>query len=131
MKIKSLIGFLALMTAFGICVFSQPQTVNAQTNKDQKVTKPEREDDDKDNDEKISREDAKKVKISMKQAREIALKKIKGTIIDAELEKEKGRLQYAFDIRDAAGKVFDVEIDAITGEVLQAIEDGSDDDDGK
>ena len=50
-------------------------------------------------------------------------------MIDEELEKEHGRLQYAFDIRDENGQVWDVEIHAMTGEVLQAILDDEDDDD--
>jgi uncharacterized membrane protein YkoI len=69
---------------------------------------------------------AKQAKITMQQAREIALKRVSGTITGEDLEKEKGRLQYSFDIRDANGKVFDVEIDAKTGQVLKAVEDTED-----
>jgi uncharacterized membrane protein YkoI len=71
---------------------------------------------------------AKEAKITMEQAKEIALKRVPGTITDQDLEKERGKLMYSFDIRDANGKVFDVEIDAKTGKVLKAVEDNEDDD---
>ncbi len=83
---------------------------------------------DNDDDEKLSSEDVKQVKVSVEEARAIALKSISGRVIDEELEKENGRLQYAFDIRDADGKMFEVEIDAVTGNVLQAEEEEDDDD---
>jgi uncharacterized membrane protein YkoI len=127
-RIKPSIWFLVIALGLEICVLSLPQAVNAQTDKENKEKKQEREDDDKEDDEKLSPDDKKKAKISLDEARAIALKRVSGKVIEEELEKEKGRLQFAFDIRDADGKVFDVEIDAITGEVLQAIED--DDEDG-
>lgn len=71
---------------------------------------------------------AKQAKITMEQARAIALKRVPGTIMEEDLEKERGRLQYAFDIKDASGKVFDVEIDAKTGQVLKATADSEDED---
>ena len=60
----------------------------------------------------------------------IALGRIPGKIFDAEFEKEHGRLQYAFDILGEDGKTYDVEIDAVTGEVIQADVDDDDDDSG-
>ena len=128
MKIKSLLGFLALVLALGVSVAVLPQAAIAQTDKENKENKQERENDDNDDDEKLSPEDTKQAKISMDEARSIALRRISGKVIDEELEKENGRLQYAFDIRNADGKIFDVEIDAVTGEVLQAIEEDDDDD---
>ena len=71
---------------------------------------------------------AKEAKITMEQARAIALKRVPGTITEEDLERERGTLQYAFDIKDASGKVFDVEIDAKTGKVLKAAEDKEDED---
>lgn len=130
-KSKSMFGFLAVILALGISIAVLPQAANAQTDKENKEKKQVREDDNNDDDENLSSEDKKQVKISMEEARAIALKRVSGSVIDEELEKENGRLQYAFDIRDAAGKVFDVEIDAITGEVLQAGEDDEDGDTGK
>jgi uncharacterized membrane protein YkoI len=126
--IKAMIWLFVMALGLGISVLSLPQTANAQTDKDKKEKKQEREDDDKDDDEKLSPRDKKKAKITLEEARAIALKRIAGTVVEEELEKEKGRLQYAFDIRDSSGKIWDVEIDAITGEVLRAAEDDEDDD---
>ena len=71
---------------------------------------------------------AKETKITLVEARAIALKRVPGTITEEDLEKEKGVLQYSFDIKDANGKVFDVEIDAKTGKVLKAAQDKEDED---
>lgn len=59
-------------------------------------------------------------KVSMPEARTIALKAHPGKITDEELEKEKGGsgLRYSFDIRE--GKVtHEVGVDAQTGKVLE------------
>jgi uncharacterized membrane protein YkoI len=72
---------------------------------------------------------AKEAKITMDAAKAIALREKPGTITDQELEKEHGKLLYSFDVRDASGKVFDVEIDAKTGKVLKVVEDKEDDQD--
>lgn len=69
---------------------------------------------------------AREAKITMEQAKEIALKRVAGTITDQELEKGKGKLLYSFDVRDASGKSFDVEIDAKTGAILKVFEDKED-----
>lgn len=61
---------------------------------------------------------AKKAKITMAQAREIALRVAPGTIESGELEKEKGKLVYSFDIRNAKGTISEVWVDAKTGKVL-------------
>ena len=121
---NSIVRLLLLTLVFVIGFFATASDVSAQTTKDQKVV----ERDDNDDDENLSAEDRKSVKITYEQARAIALKRITGTVIDGELEKENGRLQYAFDIKDAAGNVFDVEIDAMTGEILQAEKDDEDGD---
>lgn len=126
--IKAMIWLFVVALGLGISVLSLPQTANAQTDKDKKEKRQEREDDDKDDDEKLTSSDKKKAKITLEEARTIALKRVSGTVVEEELEKEKGRLQYAFDIRDSSGKIWDVEIDAITGEVLQAAEDDEDGD---
>lgn len=71
---------------------------------------------------------AKEAKITLKEARAIALKRVPGTIIEEDLEKENGKLQYSFDVKDKNGKIFDIEIDAKTGKVLKAVEDKEDED---
>lgn len=123
MTIKSLIWFFVIALGLGVTVLSLPRDVNAQTDSTKKEKKQEREDDDNDKDEKLTAKDRKKAKITLEEARVIALKRVPGTVVEEELEKEKGRLQYAFDIRDSAGKIWDVEIDAVSGEVLYAGED--------
>lgn len=72
---------------------------------------------------------AKMAKITMDEAKAIALKEKSGTITDQELEKKKGRILYSFDVKDASGKVFDIEIDAKTGKVLKVEEDKEDEQD--
>jgi uncharacterized membrane protein YkoI len=63
---------------------------------------------------------AKHAKITMTEARQIALKAHPGKITDEELEQEKGGsgLRYSFDIR--SGKVTqEVGVDAMTGKLLE------------
>jgi uncharacterized membrane protein YkoI len=72
---------------------------------------------------------AKQAKITMDEAKAIALKEKSGTITDQELEKKKGRILYSFDVRTADGKVFDIEVDAKTGKVLKVEEDKEDEQD--
>lgn len=69
---------------------------------------------------------AKFAKVSLEQARQIALKAHPGVIIDQELEKEPGgsALRYSFDIR--AGSVTqEVGVDASTGRVLENKPEGA------
>lgn len=63
---------------------------------------------------------AKKAKITMADARAIALKAHPGKITDEELEQEKGGsgLRYSFDIKVAKGTQ-EVGVDAMTGKVLE------------
>ena len=74
-----------------------------------------------------------RAKVSAESARATALAKFPGgQITESEIEEEEGRLIYSFDI-DVNGETAEVEIDAVTGEVVSAgIEaDDDDDDDGK
>lgn len=69
---------------------------------------------------------AKQTKVTMAEARVIALKAYPGKITDAELEKETGGsgLRYSFDIR--AGKVTqEVGVDAQSGAVLENKAEGA------
>lgn len=68
---------------------------------------------------------AKEAKVSIEQARAIALKAHPGKITDEELEREKGGsgLRYSFDIR--GGKVTqEVGVDAKTGKLLENAPEG-------
>ena len=57
--------------------------------------------------------------IGMKKAKAIALEQVKGSIRSAEREKENGKVIYSFDIRTADGKTSEVNVDAVTGAVLE------------
>lgn len=59
-----------------------------------------------------------KPKIGMKRATQIATKRVHGTIKSKELEKEKGRWIYSFDISTGKGKITEVNVDAYTGKVI-------------
>ncbi len=61
---------------------------------------------------------SKEAKITMEQAQKIALAKEAGTIQEKEIEREKGRLIYSFDIKMADG-IHEVNVDAVTGEVVE------------
>ena len=60
----------------------------------------------------------KEAKITMDQAREIALKKAPGTIDSAELEREHGKLIYSFDIKTSKPGVTEVQVSAISGKIV-------------
>lgn len=59
-----------------------------------------------------------KPKITMDQARAIALKKAPGKVTSEELEKEHGKLIYSFDIATSAKVITEVNVDAMTGKIL-------------
>ena len=106
--------------------------VNAQNSKtDNKTTEKEKDDDDDELDSpQMQKELAKEAKISMEEARQKALTRVPGTVIESELDKEKGIVVYEFEIRDKDNKSFDVLVDAKTGEIV-AVEADDDDDDTK
>jgi uncharacterized cupredoxin-like copper-binding protein len=61
---------------------------------------------------------SKEAKITMEQAQKTALAKEAGKIQSKEIEREKGKLIYSFDIKMADG-IHEVNIDAMTGEVVE------------
>jgi hypothetical protein len=61
---------------------------------------------------------SKEAKITMEQAQRAALAKEAGKIQESELEREKGRLIYSFDIKMADG-IHEVNVDAMTGEIVE------------
>jgi len=69
---------------------------------------------------------APQAKVTMAQARAIALKARSGTVTDSELEREGGGtgLRYSFDIK-SAGTTYEVGVDARTGNVLENKAEGS------
>ncbi len=61
----------------------------------------------------------KETKISMKDARSIALKKVPhGKIASGELEREHGKLIYSFDVKTTKPGVTEVNVDAMNGKVI-------------
>jgi uncharacterized membrane protein YkoI len=68
---------------------------------------------------------AKYAKVTLPEARAIALKAFPGKITDEELEKEKGGsgLRYSFDIKNA-GATHEVGVDAKTGKLLENSAEG-------
>jgi uncharacterized membrane protein YkoI len=64
--------------------------------------------------------DTKDAKISKAAAQQIALARVpNGTIKESELEKEKGKLIWSFDIATPGTKnITEVNVDAITGEIV-------------
>lgn len=72
---------------------------------------------------------AKHAKVTISQARKLALKAFPGKIVDEELEKESGGsgLRYSFDIRQGK-KLHEIGIDAKTGKLLENSDDSKDSD---
>ncbi len=68
---------------------------------------------------------AAQAKVSLTQAREIALRARPGTITDEELERERGGsgLRYSFDIK-ISSSTYEVGVDAATGKVLENKKEG-------
>ena len=71
----------------------------------------------------------KNTPISEKQAKEIALGKVKGEVVRVKLEEDDGRQYYEVIIKKS-GSMYEVEIDAKTGKVVEVEHEGSRDDDG-
>ncbi len=63
----------------------------------------------------------KEAKISLEEARSIALKAFPGTVVEEELEHKKGGsgLRFSFDIRSASHVTHELGIDSQTGAVLE------------
>lgn len=62
--------------------------------------------------------------ISMEQAKQIALKQVKGKIVSARIEKDDGMVKYEIIIHAKAGR-YEIEIDQATGKVLEVEKEGS------
>jgi hypothetical protein len=67
---------------------------------------------------------SKEAKITREQAQKAALAKEPGKVQEGELEREKGRLIYSFDIKMADG-IHEVNVDAMTGEVIEDTVEGA------
>jgi len=68
--------------------------------------------------------------VSPEAAIEIALGRVAGRVVEAEIEREDGRLVYSFDIEvPGVSGLTEVEIDAQTGEILEVENEEDDDED--
>lgn len=67
-------------------------------------------------------------KITIAQATNIAETSLNGKAKDAELESHKGQMAYDIEVVDAAGKVYDVIVNADNGTIISAAEDTNDKD---
>jgi uncharacterized membrane protein YkoI len=129
-NLRSIFCFLVMVFAFGIVALCGAPSVNAQDKeKGGDTAKTEKADEDKGG--KPSRAELKTIRVLPQLAAKLALAKVPGTIVESELEKENGRLVWEVDIKTDDGKRFEVEIDALTGEVIESEEskDGDDKDD--
>lgn len=75
------------------------------------------------------------VKVSIDAARATALKAVPGQIKEEELEQERGRWLYSFEIVPThpatAGQIMEVNIDAGDGSVLEVVDESSEKDDDR
>lgn len=55
----------------------------------------------------------------MDQAIEIALQRVPGEVVKAELEFDDGTLLYEIEIRTSQGVKYEVKVDAVTGQVVR------------
>ncbi|HHY73649.1 MAG TPA: PepSY domain-containing protein [Bacillus bacterium] len=73
--------------------------------------------------------------ITMDEAKKIALEKVKGKVVYAKTEDDDGRFYYEIIIQDANNAIFEVEVDKVTGKILEVEkedgDDGEDDDDDR
>lgn len=113
---------------------NQEVLVDAQTGEMVSVEEEKDGDDDGDDDKydtpEMQKELAKEAKISPAAARQTALARVAGTVVESELDMEKGKVVYEFEIRDKNNKTFDVLVDAKTGEIVGVEADNEKDDDG-
>lgn len=58
-------------------------------------------------------------RITINQAMAIALERVPGQVVKAELDYDDGRLVYEIDVRTAEGYKYEVKVDANTGTILR------------
>lgn len=129
-KILTAIVSTTLVTGVPALASTHAKGIQDNTNQEQRQERQERnergERDERGEREENSREQARlarKAKISLEQARAIALQRAAGTVESEELEREKGKLVYSFDIRNAQGTIIEVQVSAIDGQVVSVEEE--------
>lgn len=129
MKVKALLAMLfSVMLVCGLTNFANAQT-NPSDNKPKATDRQKDKDHEDDDSPEMQAKLAKKAKITPEQARKIATDRVAGTIVEEELEREDGKLVYSIEIRDANQKIYDVEVDAKTGVIVNVEEEFEDDED--
>jgi uncharacterized membrane protein YkoI len=129
MKKTAIAATFAMGTLLSVGILAaQPTTGNATPPKKVAVTKMETEKSETKSQEAaeskkgVSTDQAamqKEAKISMKRARQIALGRVpNGKVESGELERENGKLIYSFDIRNASKRVTEVNVNAVTGKIV-------------
>ena len=67
-------------------------------------------------DDKVSLEN---LAVSMEQATALALQQVPGTVVGAEVESEDDTLVWEVEVQTSSGETFEIEIDAVSAEVLE------------
>lgn len=100
---------------------------------DKKIEKQQDDDDDGEDDKyespQMQKKLAKQAKITKAEAQRIALERVPGKVVESEIDKEKGRLVYEFEIKTSENKVFEVLVDAKTGEIVEVADEADEADD--
>ena len=68
-------------------------------------------------------------RLTLEEARTIALREVTGTVLEEELDREDGVAVYSFEIRTDKGATWEIDIDAATGKVVELENEDDDDDD--
>ncbi|WP_456379984.1 PepSY domain-containing protein [Thiolapillus sp.] len=61
--------------------------------------------------------------LSLEEILKISRQKVSGQVIEVELEQEQGALIYELEILDRNNRVWEVEIDAVSGQIIKVEED--------
>lgn len=110
--------FALFVIVIGLICVAGPSTVAAQ-NQPAPAAKEKAESEEA-SDETVTKADRDSIRISPKWARRKALRAVPDKVVGWEVEKEEGRVQYEFKIAGKDGKRYEVEIDALTGKVVEA-----------
>ena len=109
--------FTLFFLVIGLIFVVGPETVSAQ-NQPAPAAKEKAESEEAD--EEVTKADRDSIRISPNWAKRKALRRVPGRIVGWEVEKEDGRVQYEFKIVKMNGKRYEVEIDALTGKIVEA-----------
>lgn len=117
----------AALAAVGVgTAFSRERPATQNSNQQTRKEREDRDDEEGEEESEAAEKQAKlakQAKITLEQAREIALQRAPGAVEEAELEREKGKLVYSFDIRNDRGTITEVQVDAKDGSVVSVEEE--------